>query len=302
MEKSHRRLRRFSWIAVSCIFLFVLIRLYFNLTDDFRLSNIVYDMPYKQEWEIPPLASNEQAQIVTILNQKFTYLGKGAQSYAFTSEDQKYVLKFFKFKHLKPSLFIRLLPNISPFSGIKQQESSRKQRKLNSIFSGYRLAYDKDKEESGLLYIQLNPSHRPLSVILVDKIGIERTVDLGEVVYVLQKKGKTFRVVLAELLDQGDVEAAKLRIAQIFNLYLTEYRKGIFDHDHGVMQNTGFIGDNPIHLDVGKLKDDERMKQVSVYREDLNKVAAKIERWLQNHYPQYAAELKMEIDRRVLSV
>src|SRR5579871_916778 len=49
-----------------------------------------------QEWEFPPLNPKEQKEIERILSQKFTYLARGSQAFAFISEDGRYVLKMFK--------------------------------------------------------------------------------------------------------------------------------------------------------------------------------------------------------------
>lgn len=291
--------RRFILIVLGIFLAFALMRVYFRLTDDFRISNIIYEMPYHPEWEIAPLSAKDQDHVDAILRQSFTYLGKGAQSYVFSSEDDKYVLKFFKFKHLKPSLFVDMLPNIPPFAAHKTKESARKTRKLNGVFAGYRLAYDVDRDESGLLFIQLNPSHVNKPVTLIDKIGLTRPVDLGTVAYILQEKGKTLRTVFTELMDKGDLSTVKERIGQIFDLYLSEYRKGIYDHDHGVMHNTGFVEDRPIHLDVGKLSRDKNIEKPDVYQEDLLKVALKMKAWFIAYYPKQAPELIQDMEAKL---
>lgn len=294
--------KRLIWIVLCIVIAIVLMRTYFRLTDDFRISNIQYDMPYHAEWEITPLTLAEDLQVKNILNQTFTYLGKGAQSYAFTSADQKYVLKFFKFKHLRPSFLVDMLPPIPPFKDYKENLAARKKRKLFGVFEGYRLAFDKDRAESGLIFIQLNPSHISMPVTLIDKIGLKRTVDLGTVAFILQEKGTTLRDTFKNDLERDDVAAVKQKINQIFDLYLSEYQKGIYDHDHGVMQNTGFIGNRPIHLDVGKLLKDEQIKQPEIYKADLIKVADKIKEWLCANYPQQCPEIVLSINERLSQI
>ncbi|MBS0605157.1 MAG: hypothetical protein JSS60_09020 [Verrucomicrobia bacterium] len=48
------------------------------------------------EWGLPALTEDEQREVDRILTQKFTYLARGSQAFAFISEDGKYVLKLFK--------------------------------------------------------------------------------------------------------------------------------------------------------------------------------------------------------------
>lgn len=276
----------FTFTAVALV-IFGAFRLYYNLTDDFHLGNITYPMTYREEWDFP-LTAEKKEQLAAILNQKFYYLGKGAQVYAFESADGQYVIKFFKFKHLKPSVVIAALPSVWPFADIKKHNVARKMRKIEGVFQGHALAYRHDLEHSGLIYVRLNPKG-PLNlhVDLVDKIGIERRLDLDPVVFVVQKKGRTLREVFTELLDAGNSKLAITRAEQILAMYVEEYKKGVWDRDHGISHNTGFIGDQPFHLDVGKFSYDVKMQAPSFYEQDLKHVAAKMEMWIKDNYPAY---------------
>lgn len=289
--------KRILQCLLVCVLLFALARLYFRVTDDFRIANITYEIPFHSEWEIPSLDMASQDKVNTILDQKFSYIGKGAQCYAFGSDDGKYVLKLFKFKHLKPSLFVEYLPAIWPLKNYKEKETARKIRKLESVFVGYRLAYGVHRDETGLLYIQLNPNqgHTKRTVTVRDKIGLERTIDLDSIVFVVQEKAKTTRSVLRESLEKGDVAGAKRRVRQILDLYKLEYSKGIYDLDHGVMHNTGFVGEKPIHLDVGKLTKEERMKSKEYSRSDFAIILAKFDRWISENFPKEYPEMKKDI-------
>lgn len=301
MKQNNRKSRwiLFLRLAVVIFLLIGMTRAYFRVTDDFRIANITHDIPYHSEWEIPALTTDEQAKFDAILGQSFSYVGKGAQSYVFASADGRYVIKFFKFKHLKPSWFVSLLPNIPPFANYKEQLEKRKQRKFNSVFNGHRLAYERHKEESGFLFMQLLPTHQHKELTVIDKIGLKRTIDLGSVVYVIQEKGETLRTTMNTLLKKNNVELAQKRIGQVFDLYISEYRKGIFDHDHGVMHNIGFVNDKPFHLDVGKLNKDDNIKNPEYYRKDLQLIVRKITLWLNNNYPDKAPGLISYMQKRL---
>lgn len=285
-------------LIVVCV-IFGAARLYLKLTDDFRISNITYDVPYHPEWEIPPQATFDQDHVNHILNQDFFYVSKGCQCYVFESGDDRYVLKFFKFKHLKPSILFGILPKL-PFIGkYQEKEILRKQKKLKSVFDGYKLAYDRIRSETGLIFIQLNPTHKERMLTVHDKLGFQRSIDLGEVVYVIQDKGTTLRNTLDTLLKEKNVAKAKRRIGQIFDLYMTEYQKGIYDRDHGVMHNTGFIGNKPFHLDVGMLTQDSNIQLKENYELDLQKIARKIKLWLSIHYPENYDEVNDFIENKM---
>src|SRR5262249_20892085 len=115
----------------------------------------------------------------------------------------------------------------------------------------------------------------------------------------IQESARTTRIVVAEALDKGDMALAKKRIGQILDLYLTEYSKGFYDRDHGVMQNTGFVGEKPIHLDVGKVSDEPRMAQGDYYQADFELVARKLDAWFKEHYPQHHAEMRAFLEERL---
>ena len=182
------------------------------------------------------------------------------------------MIKFFKFKHLKPHWFVELLPPLPAFSKYRSQQSTRKQKKLDNLFEGYRLAYEVYRPESALIYIHLNKTHNlDRKLAAYDKIGLKRDIDLDQVVFLIQKKGKITRHILFEDLDARNVAAAKDHIRQILDLYAAEYSRGIFDKDHGVLHNTGFVDGTPIHLDVGKLTP--------------KRIPQKSRRSLQRHHP-----------------
>lgn len=289
---------KYKTIIFIILALIVLVRGYFELTDDFRISNIIYPMKERKEWNFP-LSEQDQSHLSKILDQKYYYLGKGAQVYAFGSEDGKYVLKFFKFKHLKPSPFIALLPSIGPLTEIKEKNLNRKLRKLEGVFEGHVLAYKHDKENSGLLYLHLNPTRAlDLKAHLVDKIGIEREVDLNPIVFILQKRGETLRTVFNDLFSKGETELAAVRASQILDMYMDEYKRGVWDRDHGISHNTGFIGSTPFHLDVGKLSYDATIQQ-EFYQEDLIHVARKINAWVKANYPKEYEEFHPRVERHL---
>lgn len=276
-------------------------RVYFRTTDDFRLGNITHPMPFQPEWEIPPLTPDEKRHIDTLLNQKFSYLGKGAQAYAFGSEDGKYVLKFFKFKHLRPNSYSSLLPSvIPPFKAYKENLAIRKNRKLYGVFEGYRLAYAVHKQGSGILFIQLNPAKTlNRTATLIDKIGLTRHVDLNTVPFIIQEKARTTRAEINDALAVGNVEKVNRMIGQIFDLYLEEYRKGVYDKDHGVMHNTGFVGERPIHLDIGKLTKEDLLADAEFWQRDLETIAWKFATWTRETYPRQARAVESGMEEKL---
>jgi hypothetical protein len=285
------------WVFVIAVLFFVGIRIYYRATDDFRIANITYDQLNNLAWNIAPLTSNEKKNLDKILNQKFYYIDKGAQSYAFKSQDGLYVLKFFKFKHLRPHWFLQMLPSVGAIKKYQDNQLKRKEKNLKGVFAGYKLAYELDREDSGLYFIHLNKTtDLQKSVILVNKIGFEQTIDLDPIVFIVQKRVEQFKIVMDHLLNKGDVETAKKRIAQVLELYFSEYKKGLYDKDHGVMHNIGFIGEKPIHFDVGKMSQFDN-NNPEFYKNDLKMVIYRMKGWIKNNHPDKYSELSIFIEK-----
>ncbi|CRX37728.1 hypothetical protein [Estrella lausannensis] len=294
MNRSVRKRLIFSLVLLALIA--GSIKTFLRVTDDFRLSSITHEMPHKKEWEIS-LNDSQKKELETIFNQRFTYLGKGAQAYAFVSQDGKYVLKFFKFKHLRPNFLLLSVPAIGPLAEWKRERILRKEEKLNSVFGAYRLAWRVHRQEAGLLFIHLNRTDDlKKAVEIEDKIGLKWTVNLDDVTFVVQRRVETSRKIIYGLLKEGRVAEAKDKIHKIFDLYVAEYQKGLFDHDHGVMHNTGFVGEEPIHLDVGKLYEEPSMKIRENALLDIAKIGWKIDQAIKANYPQFADEIRKDIE------
>lgn len=295
-------MKRIFILLIVVLTFFGGVRLYYNLTDDFRESNIRHPMPYHAEWNFSSTPS-QNSDLAQIVKQKFYYLGKGAQVYAFGSEDGQYVLKFFKFKHIRPSFLISLLPSTGFLGEIKLKNQQRKIRKLEGVFQGHAIAFEHDRENAGLIYMHLNPTNSlNLHVELIDKIGIARKIDLDQTVFVLQKQGQTLRDVFTDLLDKQNIDLASQRALQVLDMYVDEYKKGVWDRDHGITHNIGFIKDQPFHLDVGKISYAASPQLASFYESDLRHVARKMKLWVHENYPQYEIPFNLAVDEHVLKL
>jgi hypothetical protein len=240
--------------------------------DGFLLEKLEFDFPHHEEWEIPPLDSGKQKQLNDILLQKFTYLGKGRSSVSFISEDEDYVLKFFK------------------------STAKVKKAPLERALNGYKIAYDNDPAGTGLLYIHLNKTqHQHPIVSLIDKTGKEHQLNLDHTYFVVQQKVHELQDLLQDLLEQQKIELAKQRLHAIFDLYLSHYQKGLFDLGVGILRNNGFNKDQPIHFDVSKMTLDKRICDSTFQQERMQIMIKKIDLWILKHYPQYHQEIVADL-------
>lgn len=298
-------MKKLTILLAVAIGALILGRVYYRATDDFRIGNMTHEIANRPEWDAAPLSAEEMAHVKKLLDQPFHYLGKGAQSYAFLSADGEYVLKFFKFKHLRQAGWVSYIPSIPPFTKWKEDDRERKENKLISVFDGYMIAYNHHRAESGILYLHFNKTDHVLgSVTVYDKLGLARQIDLDQVMFIVQNKVKPMRGVIIQLLNQGDTAGAIAMINKTFDLYMSEYRKGIYDRDHGVMHNTGYLTLNDgnvvaVHLDVGKMSKELKMKEVETFAPDLEKVARKIDAWTALNYPKYYPEISHAMEERL---
>lgn len=276
--------------------------LYDEIASDFRYENIVFsELDHDPSRSVPALSSSELDKIYQILNQNFTYIGKGHQAFVFASDDEEYVLKFFRFRRLKPSVLTDYLVAI-PFIGSYFAHLEQKRlHRIEKLFTGYQVAYDYDRENTGMVYTHLNSTlflNRRINV--KDRFGFTHIINLDDVFFAIQQRAYSTKEVLVRLLNQGDVETAKLRIRQLFDLYIDEYQHGVFDQDHNIIHNTGFTQDRPIRLDIGQLKRDEDIKNPEVYQKDLQKlVNRRLAPWLRKYYPDFSEEIILDMQGKI---
>lgn len=289
-------MNKYRWVffpfmicAIVSIGLYVLL----EVRDDFSTNNIEYESPELEAWSTTNPSIEETAKLGLIFEQKFSYLGKGHQIYAFSSEDGKYVLKFIKFTYLKP---FPVLQKFSFFPFLSQYHEKRERRRLKRlarVLNGYKIGFEKDRENTALLFVHFSKTPLHLQkVLLVDRYGFHHHLQLDSHFFILQKKGHTTRQILHQLLKQHRLDEAKQSIRQILDLYVTEYKNGLYDDDHNVLDNTGFVEGKAVRLDVGRLLMEDVMADPSKYQEDLNKISFKrLKKWLHKNYPFYANDI-----------
>src|SRR3569832_1407459 len=67
-------------------------------TGSFTIARITSDLKFHPEWEVN---NTQEKEAQKALAQPYRFLGKGAQSFVFASEDGQWVIKFFRHHHLK---------------------------------------------------------------------------------------------------------------------------------------------------------------------------------------------------------
>lgn len=282
-------IRSRSLLKITLFFFIVyyLPRFCHEKTEGFSLARIHSNLSYKKEWEVPC------EEIPDIFHQKFTFLATGGQVYAFVSEDGKTVLKFFKHHLRRLPLWLRFLPLPHKYAQKREATRTKREKKLLRDFQSYKLAYQLLREESGLLYVHLNKSNTlKKKAHIVDKLGIEHTINLDEVEFVLQKKAELTFPYLTKLIEEKHLAKAKKSLDSLCRLLLTLCQKGVYDEDPRIRYNIGFIEEKAMLIDVGRLKIDRQRQDPNVQKTDLIKITAKLSMYLKDNCPELAEYLE----------
>ena len=244
-----------------------------------------------EKWEFPPLPQEEQEQMNAILCQKFTYLARGSQAFAFVSEDGQYVLKLFKQHKWHPKNLLGYLSlSINPY----YRDYLQRQQKQHALLHSCKTALTHVPEDTGVLFAHLNPT--PLSVPpaqLIDKRGKPWTLDLSKSCFFLQKRANLFYPHVQALMEARDIEGAKYAITSTIKLLDRFIDKGVFENNAILRKNFGFINNEAIQFDIGKFKCDPTRK---LAKAEIRYVTKNFRLWVKRNYPELMAHFDEMLD------
>jgi len=227
------------------------------LTQGFRVSKLYFDCPNQIGWDIPL-----DPTIHAALQKKYRFLGKGMQSYVFTSDDGEYVIKLFRFDKLE-----------SP-------------QQCQNFFAACTIAHNLLSEETGLLYLHLNLSEGNLPILhCTDAIGRKYHLPLDNLRFALQKKALPLTDTLVKA-SKNPVDM-KNRIDQFVHLLNERSKKRVLNSDGNLKRNFGFLEDRAIELDFGNFVIDEETDSL----DETKKFALQLRKWLEKNAPDWVAYL-----------
>lgn len=256
-------------------------------TDGFLESNIY------REKGLSPSLSSETSGNLSVLDQPFSYLGHGTQSYVLVSQDGQYVLKFFrKDRASHPLLPLRsFLPSFVRMR-LEKTLQKREMRRLKT-FTSYQIAFEKLREETGLLGFY--PSRNRSQILnFTDKIGVVHHLSLSGIPFLLQRRADPFYPTLLDWIHKGELDCAKRSLSELIKLLRSRCDKGVFDKDPDLKTNFGWIDGHPIQIDVGRFSLDEMRRNPNVYRNDLIRITDRLCIWLEEQCPELASHLRKE--------
>ncbi len=228
------------------------------------------------------------------------------------------MIKFFKLDIFRPIYFFRGLftedhsedaGKISSLCShlslenypIAKRVLGMREYRISRTFNSIKLSYDNLKEETGLIYLHLNPTHCfHKTITLYDPNGIAHQIDLDSTRFYLQKRAVPLEKHFLALKENQEHERAQKSIASLCNLIIDRCRKGFADRDP-YNKNFGFIDDRAIEIDTGSFIPNPCMKEPRFYKQELFFITLELKKWAERNYPQLlphiASEIALEMGR-----
>lgn len=283
--------------AVLCLAVVAVSRFAIRQTDGFSLSQIQTAHTFDPKWETRDDSWSNTEQVQEILDQPFTYLGQGDQEFTFVSKDQNYVIKFLKAKTLSPPFWTKRF--VPPFLRMKARALTRYfDQKKEVEFSSYQIAYEQLKEETGLIYLHLNPSsHIRQTLTIYDKINVRHQLDPDRIVFIVQKKVDLLYPLLDLITKNREIDRGKQVITELVGLLAVRCQKGIRDTNPNLIDHFGLIDNQVVQFHIGQFSLDEQERERSVYIEEIKTITSRLHAELKEKNQELATYLEDEIQK-----
>jgi len=262
-------------------------RAYFYVTDGFAVSNITSELTYNPRWNTRPLNKAQWEEVEEALSQPYHYFSKGCQSYVFESQDHQYVLKFIKYQRFRNHFWVDWIGDLPLFAKYIKDKNHKKRKKLENILNGWCIAYDDLKRETGVIYVHLNKTEDQFGTLFItDKMGVEHVLQLDEMEFMIQRKAKMLTDTIHQMMANDEEEGVKTLLVKLLKTILLEYERGISDNDQALMQNTGVLDGNPVHIDLGQFVRRSDVQNPQLMKQQLFNRTYLFTDWLNKHYPE----------------
>ncbi len=262
---------------LACILLVAIERFCHWQTGGFRLAKATttHLYPFKASPLPPPQG----------IYQSFSFLGSGVQFYVFVGEDQQTILKLFKHHHTGPSndLVATLFPK-----RFAQTIFNKREKRMSHLLKSAQIAFQYLPKETGVFYIHLQKTDQDLgSIPLYDKIGIAHQLNLDQTEFILQKRIQPLTERLNDLFQRGQIDKALQSMDDLLLLIENRSKAGIKNKDGKILKNCGFLGDEPIEMDIGSYVLRKESKCPNPHQKARLKATLQLLSWVKCNYPSY---------------
>ncbi len=269
----------------------------------FNPLSITSKLSHRPEWEVK-VSPHHDRFFYVLSQQQLNWLGRGAQAVAFETQDGKYVVKFFQMGRMNGED-----PDKGFLAGLLSKETKEKRLQRlehrEEIFNSSKMCFEELSDETGIIYAHLNRTHEKIKGIkLVDRFGQSHRIRGDDACFVVQKKARYLIPTITELMEAGQIEAAKMRLNQIFQLLLDVAKKGFSDGDDALIRNNniGFSVDRAIYIDTGHIVRALNMNVRERMKYEFDVRLKPLENWVNVMYPllaDYYGNRQQEIMREL---
>lgn len=277
-----KRIKSILWTLLAASSIFPLYRFLHEQTDGFTPSKIRKAF---EDDSVPHLSSSpsfqQQEEILRILNQPLHYIGRGGQCYAFTTSDQKHVVKLLKYNNNYPKIWFRIFPFPGNLDLYRKQTLARKQKKLEGEYKSYQIALENLQEETGIVYFHLDAGTLPnVHLELFDKIRVRHRLPADSFQFYIQKKGSPFYPKLESMIRGRQIQQAKIALDEMSTYLKKRCQKNITDKDNGIWRNFAFYEQQPFQIDIGQFIYDPSLNAPKQVEETLLFFTKDFRNWL----------------------
>lgn len=265
---------RFGCLAVLCAAALLFPVGFKRFTKGFKLAKTHLGIPYNPNWERESILSNEE--LVQLLEQPFSYLGKGSQCYVFESSDRQFVIKLFRFDQRGFPLLKRTKRN-----------GRSLEKKIERFSTASLLAFDYAREETGLIYLHLNLTQIRLPLLNAKgPLGQNLKLPLDRFHFAVQRRVDPFRRSLLYASYCQNKEEMRARIDSFVRLLERRTEKGIANSDPNLSRNFGFLGKRAVELDFGNY-----MRLSGSRIGEIKRYTNRLRSWLSKNAPEWVSYL-----------
>jgi|SRR5579862_1471676 len=261
----------------------------------FTIKKISSKLHHNELWETQALSYEEKEHLMNeILSQTFYYLGSGSHCYSFASQDDKYVIKFFKMHKILPKNWLRDFP-FSLFEKYRLDNVEKRQDFFETFFKSFKDAYEYLHEESGMICLHLNKTRElKKKITVIDYEGKKVLVDLDSKEFIVQRKAEKICEYLLKLRDKGKEEAVHRAVRSFLEIIAVRCQRGYGDQDTEFRNNVGFSNGRAIFVDCGHFFVDKSLKYPHHFQAEILKATEKMSQWAEQFYPDLAIILQEE--------
>jgi len=232
--------------------------------------------------------TNPDPAIVKIFEQPFYYLDKGSQTYVFLSQDKQYVLKLVRYSRFHMRFWVRWLDFIPRIKKYAEDRWEHKYKRFCDSMRSYAIAQNILADKTDLIYVHLDKStNLHQKVLLIDKLGRQYKINLGNVSFLLQRKADSLEKLLEHAVKQDNKEEFRKLMLSFFEMVDYCYKKHIVIKDYNCIKNAGFRDKRVINIDLGSFFVKENILDPWQYQHEFNHFTRHLLKWSRKKFPHY---------------